>query len=254
MSSSDREPQASLIVGSELRELSRVSAWVQDWAQRQRLPARVAQHLDLCSTEVVTNIMTHGSGDAAAHASILLRLGWQGEDVALEVEDEGSPFDPLQAPEPTHGEQPPGCAHRRLGHPHRSPLLRRHALPPRRRPQSPDASFPADGAALTRPHTSHPAGAVPTAPLPQSITTRRHTMGTAAKPLPTIDTQSALAAQRGPGRQPNGQRPGRGLRGRQDARVAVRQPDAGLRQALLGARGPLRSKGCATWNRSRPAA
>ena len=102
MSSSDREPQASLIVGSELRELSRVSAWVQDWAEHQRLPARVAQQLDLCSTEAVTNIMTHGSGDAAAHASILLRLGWQGEAVALEVEDEGSPFDPLQAPQPMH--------------------------------------------------------------------------------------------------------------------------------------------------------
>ena len=96
MSSSDREPQASLIVGSELRELSRVSAWVQEWAQRQRLPSRVAQQLDLCSTEAVTNIMTHG-GDEAAHCSIFLRLGWQGEDVALEVEDEGRPFDPLQA-------------------------------------------------------------------------------------------------------------------------------------------------------------
>ena len=100
MSSSDRERQASLIVGSELRELSRVSAWVRDWAQRQSLPTRVAQHLDLCSTEAVTNIMTHGSGDAATHGSIFLRLGWQGEDVALEVEDEGCPFDPLQTPGP----------------------------------------------------------------------------------------------------------------------------------------------------------
>jgi serine/threonine-protein kinase RsbW len=102
MSTSDREPQASLIVGSELRELSRVSAWVQDWAQRQRLPSRVAQQLDLCSAEAVTNIVAHGGGDEAAHGSIFLRLGWQGDEVALEVEDEGCPFDPLQAPEPAH--------------------------------------------------------------------------------------------------------------------------------------------------------
>jgi serine/threonine-protein kinase RsbW len=101
MSTSDREPQASLIVGSELRELSRVSAWVQEWAQRQRLPSRIAQQLDLCSAEAVTNIMTHGSGDEAAHCSIFLRLGWQGEDVALEVEDGGCPFDPLQLQEPS---------------------------------------------------------------------------------------------------------------------------------------------------------
>jgi len=98
MSASDGEPQASLIVDSELRELSRVSAWVHEWAERQRLPTRVAQNLDLCSTEVVTNIMNYACGDGALR--ILLRLGWQGEDVALEVEDEGSEFDPRQVPEP----------------------------------------------------------------------------------------------------------------------------------------------------------
>lgn len=98
MASSDGEPQASLIVGSELRELSRVSAWVHDWAEGQRLPARVALNLDLCSTEVVTNIMTHACTSGAQ--SIFLRLGWQGEDVALEVEDEGSEFDPQKVPEP----------------------------------------------------------------------------------------------------------------------------------------------------------
>lgn len=98
MSPSDGEPEASLIVGSELHELPRVSAWVQDWAERQRLPARVAHKLDLCSTEVVTNIMSYACSDAAKH--ILLRLGWQGEDVALEVEDEGNMFDPRQVPAP----------------------------------------------------------------------------------------------------------------------------------------------------------
>ncbi|RZL88982.1 MAG: ATP-binding protein [Variovorax sp.] len=98
MSPSDREPEASLIVGNEIGELPRVSAWVQDWAERQRLPARVAQNLDLCSTEVVTNIMNYGCSDGAKR--ILLRLGWQGGDVALEVEDEGSMFDPRQVPQP----------------------------------------------------------------------------------------------------------------------------------------------------------
>jgi anti-sigma regulatory factor (Ser/Thr protein kinase) len=98
MSHSDGEPQASLIVGSELRELPRVSAWVLDWAERERLPAKVAQNLDLCSTEVVTNIMTYACSDSAQR--IFLHLGWQGEDVALEVEDEGGRFDPRLSPEP----------------------------------------------------------------------------------------------------------------------------------------------------------
>lgn len=98
MSPSGGEPRASLTVGSELNELARVSAWVHDWAECQRLPARVVLNLDLCSTEVVTNIMTHASGHGTQ--SIRLRLGWQGEDVALEVEDEGSEFDPRLVPEP----------------------------------------------------------------------------------------------------------------------------------------------------------
>jgi serine/threonine-protein kinase RsbW len=99
MSTLDREPEASLTVGNELGELPRVSAWVQDWAARQRLPARVVSNLDLCSTEVVTNIMNYACGsDGAQH--ICLRLGWQGDEVALEVEDEGRAFDPRAVPEP----------------------------------------------------------------------------------------------------------------------------------------------------------
>ena len=99
MSPSDGERNASLVVDNELRELSRVNAWVHDWAERHRLPARVAHNLDLCSTEVVTNIMSHASSDHSAQ-HILLRLGWQGEDVALEVEDDGTKFDLRQVPEP----------------------------------------------------------------------------------------------------------------------------------------------------------
>jgi len=98
MSHTDGEPQASLTVGRELHDLSRVSAWVNDWAERQHLPAKVASNLDLCSMEVVTNIMSYAGSDGAP--CILLRLGWQGEDVALEVEDEGREFDPRLVPQP----------------------------------------------------------------------------------------------------------------------------------------------------------
>jgi serine/threonine-protein kinase RsbW len=94
----DGEPEASLIVDGELRELPRVSAWVHEWAEQQHLPARIAQNLDLCSAEVVTNIMNYACSDHAQR--IFLHLGWQGQDVALDVEDEGSQFDPRQVPAP----------------------------------------------------------------------------------------------------------------------------------------------------------
>jgi anti-sigma regulatory factor (Ser/Thr protein kinase) len=92
------EAEASLTVDSELPELSRVSAWVQDWAERQHLPPRLTQSLDLCSTEVVTNIVNHGCADGTHR--ILLRLGREGEEVTLDVEDEGREFDPRLVPEP----------------------------------------------------------------------------------------------------------------------------------------------------------
>ena len=94
------ERQASLTVGSEMGELARVSAWVHDWAERQRLPARIVLNLDLCSTEVVTNIMSHAAPGEGGAQRISLRLGWQGEAVALEVEDQGRAFDPRAVPEP----------------------------------------------------------------------------------------------------------------------------------------------------------
>jgi serine/threonine-protein kinase RsbW len=109
MSRADAALPASLTVDRELRELSRVSAWVHGWAEGQQLPARVTQNLDLCSTEVVTNIMNHACEGAQR---IELRLGWQGEDVTLEVEDEGTEFDPRQVPEPA---PPTSLADARIG-------------------------------------------------------------------------------------------------------------------------------------------
>lgn len=95
--------EASLIVDNQPRELARVHAWVQDWASHQQLAPSVAHSIDLCSTEVVTNIINHAGkeghgGQAAQH--IHLRLGWVGDDVALEVEDEGSRFDPREVAAP----------------------------------------------------------------------------------------------------------------------------------------------------------
>jgi anti-sigma regulatory factor (Ser/Thr protein kinase) len=98
MSTSDGESQTSLAVGREMCDLSRVSDWVHDWAERQQLSPKLVSNLDLCSTEVVTNIISHAHGGDAQ--PILLRLGWQGDDVALEVEDEGSEFDPRLVPQP----------------------------------------------------------------------------------------------------------------------------------------------------------
>jgi serine/threonine-protein kinase RsbW len=82
-----------LTVRNDLSELARVSSWVHVWAGQLGLPAPTAMRLDLCSTEIVTNIVTHGDRNHSAH-EIVLRLDRCGSDLALEIQDDGPAFDP----------------------------------------------------------------------------------------------------------------------------------------------------------------
>jgi serine/threonine-protein kinase RsbW len=89
-----------LVVRNDASELSRVSAWVDAWARHQGLPATLIHHLDLCATELVTNVVSHAFEGAAVHR-ISLSLGMDHDRVTLEVEDDGKPFDPSAiAPQP----------------------------------------------------------------------------------------------------------------------------------------------------------
>ena len=88
-----------LVIRNDLAELARVGLWVNAWSQDQKLPAAVAERLDLCSVEAVTNIVTHAYVDDASH-EIRLRLECQGDLVSLEIEDDGRVFDPRQVEEP----------------------------------------------------------------------------------------------------------------------------------------------------------
>jgi serine/threonine-protein kinase RsbW len=99
MHSSCSSARASLVVRNDLSELQRVAEWVDEWAQQHRLPIGIAQKLDLCSTEAVTNIINYAFDDNAVH-QIVLRLRWRDTGLNLEVEDDGKPFNPLEAEEP----------------------------------------------------------------------------------------------------------------------------------------------------------
>jgi serine/threonine-protein kinase RsbW len=93
------EAPNSLVVSNDLSELARVAAWVHGWMQRHHMPARTAERVDLCSTEVVTNIVTHAYAGHDTH-EISLRLDSQPNGLTLEIQDDGRPFDPRQAEEP----------------------------------------------------------------------------------------------------------------------------------------------------------
>lgn len=91
--------EAQLVVKNDLSELKRMSDWVNQWSQEQRLADNVCSRLDLCSTEVLTNIISYACSDSAEHA-IALRLRRCDRLVNLEVEDDGNAFNPLQVQAP----------------------------------------------------------------------------------------------------------------------------------------------------------
>ncbi|MEW6545122.1 MAG: ATP-binding protein [Nitrospirota bacterium] len=84
---------------NRLSELERLSEAVTSFGEGHRLPEKTLYALNLALDEIVTNIISYGYDDQADH-QINLRLSIGDGEVTAEVEDDGKPFNPLEAPEP----------------------------------------------------------------------------------------------------------------------------------------------------------
>lgn len=84
---------------NRLSELERVGEVVESFGEAHSLPDKVVQAVALCIDEVVTNVISYAYDDQADH-QITLRLSLRSGEVAAEVEDDGKPFNPLEAPPP----------------------------------------------------------------------------------------------------------------------------------------------------------
>lgn len=92
-----------VILRSELSELGRLAAAVEDFIARNQLPPDLAFRFTLCLDELVTNIVSHGHGGAGRHG-IRVRLETDGLELRAEVEDDADAFDPFaEAPSPDLG-------------------------------------------------------------------------------------------------------------------------------------------------------
>ena len=84
---------------NELSELARLNQALTEFAQRHGLAPKAVHDLTLALEEILTNIISHGYTDDREH-EITVRLSLQPGEVRAEVEDDGQPFNPLEAPEP----------------------------------------------------------------------------------------------------------------------------------------------------------
>lgn len=88
-----------LRIRGELAEVARASAWLGEHMAALDLPQELRYRLDTVLAEAVTNVITHGYPDPEVH-QVTVRFAREGHGWAVEVEDDGPAFNPLQAAPP----------------------------------------------------------------------------------------------------------------------------------------------------------
>ena len=86
-------------VNNELSALERVSQALTEFGRWHGLAPKVAHDLNLVLEEILTNIISYGHTADKEH-EIQVRLTVRPREVRVELEDDGRPFNPVEAPEP----------------------------------------------------------------------------------------------------------------------------------------------------------
>jgi serine/threonine-protein kinase RsbW len=87
---------------SRLADLSRATQEAVQFLEDRGVAGRAVYLANLAIEEMATNIIKYGYDDKAVH-EILLRLQIHPGALVLVLEDDGHPFNPLEAPEPDVG-------------------------------------------------------------------------------------------------------------------------------------------------------
>ncbi|MEO8602268.1 MAG: ATP-binding protein [bacterium] len=92
---------AEITLRTDLAELARLAAFVEQFADEAALAVAVAFQLNLVLDELVTNSIDYGHAEATrGSATIHLRLERVADVVEVDLIDEGLAFDPRTLPEP----------------------------------------------------------------------------------------------------------------------------------------------------------
>jgi sigma-B regulation protein RsbU (phosphoserine phosphatase) len=100
--SSSPHPHArtlSLVVVNQRREITRLARLFDEFRESCGISEDESAHLHLILDEVVSNVIKHGYDDGLEH-QIRVDVAVDGNHVTIRVEDDGRPFNPLDAPYP----------------------------------------------------------------------------------------------------------------------------------------------------------
>jgi serine/threonine-protein kinase RsbW len=80
-------------------EIARLSRLVEEFGEANGLATDDINAINLLLDEIVINIIAHGYDDALEH-QILVNLALESDVLSIRIEDDGRPFNPLEAPAP----------------------------------------------------------------------------------------------------------------------------------------------------------
>jgi anti-sigma regulatory factor (Ser/Thr protein kinase) len=92
------EPSSQITLDAQIAELGRLELWVHKLAAQFAWPPSLVHRIDLCLTELVTNVISYGYPDGHAgdgHAgAISIHLWSHAGQLVVRIDDDGTAFDP----------------------------------------------------------------------------------------------------------------------------------------------------------------
>jgi|SRR5450755_2224259 len=87
------DPSSRIVIRAKLDELANLGRWVAVQAVEFVLPPPLANRIDLCLAEHVTNVIGYGY-PAGTPGTIIISLWHRPDELVVRIEDDGVAFDP----------------------------------------------------------------------------------------------------------------------------------------------------------------
>jgi sigma-B regulation protein RsbU (phosphoserine phosphatase) len=87
-------------LANQLSEIERFHQTFTEFGRRHTLAPKIMHDVNLAVEEILTNIISYGYTDNREEHEIKVSVSVQPGEVRVDVEDDGQPFNPLEAPEP----------------------------------------------------------------------------------------------------------------------------------------------------------
>lgn len=100
---SSTEHRSSIVrfsITNQLSEIGRVADWVEEFCREHGIAQRESNTINVALDEILSNVIHHGYADSGVH-DIAVTLTSAAGEITVEIEDDGTPFDPTTVPAPT---------------------------------------------------------------------------------------------------------------------------------------------------------